>query len=178
MNITCAVRVAKEEVAEEIAWKHASKREHTAAHIIGAQDYYVDLRRCSQVPEGWAGVPGLEEMAISDTVTVLVATIFGAIHCIAWHTLQSSLEQLLWRLASITIIAVPLTMYVVFWIICFASAGRVPIFLTIVIYPGVLMALLYVTARMILVVISLTSLRNLPVSAYQTIEWTTFFPHF
>ena len=39
------------------------------------------------------------------------------------------------------------------------------------------LALIYVAARLALIVISFTSLSMLPVAAYQTVQWTTFVPH-
>ena len=37
--------------------------------------------------------------------------------------------------------------------------------------------ILYIIARAVTLVLSFTSLRGLPLGAYETVHWTTFIPH-
>ena len=112
----------------------------------------------------------------SVSALLLVAMVFGGIHCIAWSfAFPSQTEQLLWRISSIAITGLPL-----------AEAGIVfireqldndDLVWTILEITSVLLALLYPISRILLLVLSLMTLRSLPPSAYQTVQWTTFLPH-
>jgi hypothetical protein len=110
---------------------------------------------------------------------ILVTTVFGGIHCIGWSfDFPSHTEQLLWRISSISITAIPLGIVCISLIAqalmmehgseLFEYLGAILIILPI---------LLYIVSRVLLLVLSLTTLRSLPSSAFQTVEWTTFLPH-
>lgn len=110
-------------------------------------------------------------------VTGLVGVIFGAIHCIAWSSqFPSPMEQVLWRISAITIIGVP---------VCVFLAGLLSLYLPFLPNKhegcgGVLVlisAVLYVIARIMLFFLALISLRSLPAGAFQVINWTTYIPH-
>ncbi|KAF7974348.1 hypothetical protein HWV62_12416 [Athelia sp. TMB] len=177
LNVSCAVRVPEEEVKEEIVLKYDSVWERILAYVIGGQDQYVDLRQCTRVPTFWAADHN-DDALIADVIALLVAMVFGAVHCIAWsYAFQSHLEQQLWRASAIAIIAVPAALalgaVVAAWldVSCGLEFGTVlPIFY-------VPLASMYIAARIILILISFTSLRMLPAGAYQTVQWTTFVPH-
>jgi hypothetical protein len=101
---------------------------------------------------------------------MLVTTIFGGIHCIGWWLdFPSYAEQLLWRISSVTITGIPLGIVVIGTILGHFEH----LFTTLT----VLLTLLYFISRVLLLVVSLTALRSLPSSAFQTVEWTTFLPH-
>lgn len=181
LNISCAVRVPEEEVDEEKVEEYESAWERIGVYVIGNQDRYVDLRKCSRVPTFWAGNCEDKTVGIVDIIALLVAMVFGAVHCIAWYGgFQTPLEQQLWRASAIAIIAVPPALAAVL-------AGAAPIENTLslsseLITIGIVsfyvpLALIYVAARVALIVVSFTSLSMLPVAAYQTVQWTTFVPH-
>ena len=101
---------------------------------------------------------------------VFVTMVFGGIHCIAWSfDFPSRSEQRLWQLSSIAITGIPLV------VACmgFVDENYHKIPWRIFALP----LLLYVFSRVALLVLSLTTLRSLPPSAFQTVEWTTFLPH-
>jgi hypothetical protein len=110
----------------------------------------------------------------------VIATIFGGIHCVAWSfQFPSYMEQLLWRIASLSITCFP--MIAVLWapMIKLIVEEKMPVWLFmllgfIIIIPS---AILYVLSRVALLVIALMSLRSLPPGAYETVHWTTFIPH-
>ncbi|KZP06874.1 hypothetical protein FIBSPDRAFT_763657 [Athelia psychrophila] len=115
---------------------------------------------------------------IADKIALFVAMVFGAVHCMAWYSeFQTHLELQLWRSSAITIIAVPVA-FAVGYIVAVMIDDHVDfdIFLLIgALYTPI--AIIYVAARLILIILSFTSLRALPAGAYQTIQWTTYIPH-
>jgi hypothetical protein len=89
--------------------------------------------------------------------------------CIGWSfAFPSYAEELLWRIASISVTSVPVPLaYVV--LMSMDRPGRFGLTLA-----G---SILYLIGRLILLVLPFMSLRSLPAEAYQTVEWTTFIPH-
>ena len=118
-------------------------------------------------------------------------TLFGAIHCFAWHfVFPSHVEQILWRVAAFIVVSSCLCMFLAVLIIsalddedsdssvvkevhtCIASYLA---FLTFLLsFPS---AFLYPIARICLLVLALTSLRSLPPSAFDTVRWIELIPH-
>jgi hypothetical protein len=101
---------------------------------------------------------------------IFVTMAFGGIHCIAWSFhFPSHTERLLWRISSIAITGIPLV---------YMGIGYIDDKYNNV--PWRVLALLlifYVVVRVVLLVLSLSTLRSLPPSILQTVEWTTFLPH-
>jgi hypothetical protein len=120
------------------------------------------------------------------TILVAAATamIFGAIHCVAWSfQFPSHTEQLLWRIASISISLFPVCLLFQLALEIWLSGlersswlrwvvGTV-LYLVIIVGGGVL----YSLSRIVLLVIAFTSVRSLPAGTYETVHWTTFIPH-
>ena len=109
---------------------------------------------------------------------ILVTIVFGGIHCIAWSfAFPSPTEQLLWRISSIAITGIPLLVAgIFFWFTAVQRRYNNPI-RTILQITLFLLIFFYPISRILLLVLSLTTLRSLPPSAYQTVQWTTFIPH-
>ncbi|KAK7040655.1 hypothetical protein VNI00_009561 [Paramarasmius palmivorus] len=107
-----------------------------------------------------------------------IAALFGAIHCIPWaFQFPTHTEQLLWRVAAVAVAAAPIVMAFLhgyekkLW-------NSIPDWLNnITTAIAFLLAISYAVFRVTLVVLAFMALRNLPSSAYQTIQWTTFIPH-
>ncbi|KAF7979531.1 hypothetical protein HWV62_42116 [Athelia sp. TMB] len=181
LNISCAVRVPEEELEEHNPDEYNSAWGRIGAYIIGTQDQYVDLRQCRRVPTFWAGDRNDDSngFATADAIALFVAMVFGAVHCIAWsHGFQSPLEQQVWRASTITIIAVPPALAAILAVLFLMGDTLSDKLRTIsVVSFYVPLALIYITARLALIVVSFTSLRMLPVAAFQTVQWTTFVPH-
>ncbi|KAF7984874.1 hypothetical protein HWV62_10855 [Athelia sp. TMB] len=184
LNVSCAVRVPEEQVEGIEANQYNSAWEQIGIYVTGLQDDYVDLRQCTRVPTFWAGKPN-DEVMFADIIVLLLAMVFGAVHCIAWFdSSQSHLEQQVWRASAIAIITAPAAL-VLAVCLAFLLAFLLDKVLSvsedlIVIVIGslwVLLASVYAAARLALIVVSFTSLSMLPVAAYQTVQWTTFVPH-
>jgi hypothetical protein len=110
-----------------------------------------------------------------NSLLVIVATVFGGIHCIGWSfDFPSHTEQLLWRISSISITGIPVGIVVIAQMAPDPDRFRLRDLLNIL---TVLLCFLYPISRVLLLVVSLTTLRSLPSSAFQTVQWTTFLPH-
>ena len=146
-------------------------------YIVGNQDENVDLSREDRVPKFWADTTG-KDAAFADLIVVGVGVCFGAIHCIAWvFSFPTHVELLIWRISSAAItsvpVYVPLIVILAFWLENMdfdTTAGTVGYS----IFPA---GMLYIIARAATLVLAFTSLRGLPLGAYETVHWTTFIPH-
>jgi len=141
------------------------------AVIFGEEDDEVELTMEKRVPTFFAGGLGERQRGLAALGAATIAMIFGGIHCIAWSfSFPTLAEKIIWRVSSIAIISVP------FYFLVFFVYGR-PLGLrvgTSFIPPF----LLYLVARLVLLVQAFTTLRSLPSEAFQTVHWTTFIPHF
>jgi len=119
----------------------------------------------------------LDDEPIILALVVCVATVFGAIHCIAWSfhfaTFQ---ERWVWRISTILVLGVPM----------FVSAALIPQFPNntwmnllerfLGLIGGVMM-FLYIISRIVLLVLPFVALRALPPGAYVQLNWVSFLPH-
>ena len=84
----------------------------------------------------------------------------------------------MWRVSSVAITALPifisLTVFLSIWLIntYFHKLG-----ITIIYFGPLSGGILYIIARVVTLVLALTSLRDLPPGAYETVHWTTLIPH-
>jgi hypothetical protein len=134
----------------------------------------VDLLREKRVPTFYAGTIVMDDTGNSlMTAEILIAMVFGGIHCIAWSfSFPTHVEQVLWRASSITIISVPFS-FVVLGVVL--DLLRLPNFLALFLF--FFLPLIYIFSRLALLILSLISLRSLPASAFYTVRWTTLIPH-
>ncbi|KAG2063010.1 hypothetical protein BDR04DRAFT_1111861 [Suillus decipiens] len=121
---------------------------------------------------GSASLENSDQMALL-LAGLLIAAVFGGIHCMAWffafHTYQ---EQMLWRASAIVIICTPwLIVLTLALLICLDSP------LTVLKLVPALYSVFYIPARAVLLVLMFTTLRNLPPGAYKAVLWTTLVPH-
>ncbi|KAF9480148.1 hypothetical protein BDN70DRAFT_782905, partial [Pholiota conissans] len=111
-------------------------------------------------------------------LSAIIATAFGLIHFLAWATAFSSfIEKVLWRVTTVFITVEPVVFMMtntswepaIFkqW----PSVDRVVTGLAMFGMP------LYIVARLVLLLLAFSSLRDLPPTAYETIEWTGIIPH-
>lgn len=178
LNVGCAVRVPTKEVRNEATDVYKSIWDRVFGYVMGLQDLAVDLSECKRVPTFWAGDNEVDNAGMADVLALLVATIFGAVHCIAWHfAFQSHLEQQLWRYSAIAIIVTPAALIVAFIVtgLCYSFLCLSNTAITGISYLPI--AIIYIVARFLLVVLSFTTLTHLPLDAYKAIAWTAFIPH-
>ncbi|KZP11765.1 hypothetical protein FIBSPDRAFT_937359 [Athelia psychrophila] len=176
LNVRCPIRVkGNENIVKNVQpFKWTSR--NIIYYVIGEQDYIFRLSCEERVPTFWSSCNSFHGNLplYADIIALTVAMVFGAVHCAAWSYVFPSLaEQCMWRVCAIAITAIPLPMAVAFAVSdpFSATPAHAAVFFM------ALGALLYISARGILVVLSFTTLRHLEPSAFQTVQWTTWIPH-
>lgn len=114
-------------------------------------------------------------------LSALSGAFFGMIHCLAWNAkFPSYIEQTLWRtfssIATGSCICIMVPAFVSIIIQFHHQSAYTTPFSSVeklYIVPGICFAL----SRLSLLVVSIVGLRDLPSSAYKTVEWLEFFPH-
>ncbi|KAF7983190.1 hypothetical protein HWV62_23444 [Athelia sp. TMB] len=107
---------------------------------------------------------------------LFIGLIFGALHFIAWSaSFPSHSQHVMWRVCCIVLICVPAMVPAILFLLSVPKkkAGKKASLLI----AGIL-ALVYFLARLSTMVLSLITLGNLPLSAVQTVQWTSFIPHY
>ncbi|KAG1732859.1 uncharacterized protein EDB91DRAFT_1057787 [Suillus paluster] len=131
-----------------------------------------------QVPTCDSGNVKLErqESNVLTLVGLFMGTIFGGIHCTAWfYPFPTYQEQVLWRVSAIYITFTQWFHLLVYLLFIPKTEKKKTLRLSfIVMFPGIL---LYVTARVIIFTLMLTTLRNLRPGAFETVSWAYLLPH-
>jgi len=111
---------------------------------------------------------------LSYCLSAVITGIFGACHLIGWDFLYPSpVEQLLWRIFSISCVVIPLLLLflgLTFEYFNFPSS----LVDNYLVNP---LVSLYALARAYLLVAIFTSLRSVPAGVYETVNWSLYFPH-
>ncbi|KAG1880137.1 hypothetical protein F4604DRAFT_520054 [Suillus subluteus] len=104
--------------------------------------------------------------------------VFGGIHCLGWNYLfQTYTQHMLWRAASLGIAGAPILLFLDLeygiWL------GRnVREYRYFIITFATISSVIYITARVTLILLMILSFRSLPLGVYYTVVWTQFIPHF
>lgn len=132
----------------------------------------------TQVTTFYAGELTKAEGLLPGLAGVVIAIIFGSIHCIAWSfKFPTYTEKLLWRISSLTITCLPVVTLVV-GIVAALVSTRVQE--DTIFKPGVpvrIFLVTYIIGRLVLLLLPFMSLRSLPPEAYQSVQWTSLIPH-
>jgi hypothetical protein len=179
LNVTCPIRIVLKE-GHNAPEPRSPKRilledrfDRMLSLIEPGRDDEVDLLQEKRVPTFYAGKIDVASKSYLTLILaeILIAMVFGGIHCIAWSfSFPTHVEQILWRASSIAIISIPflLVVDVVFWLFDLKTVAGLIVTLSSIIYPF---------ARLVLLILSFISLRSLPASAFYNVRWTTFIPH-
>ncbi|KZP34107.1 hypothetical protein FIBSPDRAFT_1035948 [Athelia psychrophila] len=142
--------------------------------VMGSQDDDANFSKLRQVPAFYAGKPTEWESIVADAIALAFAMVFGAVHCVAWaFAFPSHAEMLIWRIASIALVGVPaiFIFLIVLWACELKMAIKSLLILSLIGIP------FYLLARVMLLVLAFTTLRSLPLAAFETVHWITFIPH-
>ena len=106
---------------------------------------------------------------------VLCPTLFGAIHVASWNIqLPSDVELWMWRVSSIYCLAVGIALTVVFPLMVGDQRSWVEDALEALCY---VLLTAYIIVRIYMIVKVFLSLRALPRSALESVQWSSFIPH-
>ncbi|KAG1834327.1 hypothetical protein DFJ58DRAFT_670644, partial [Suillus subalutaceus] len=111
---------------------------------------------------------------VLNLAALLIATVFGGIHCVAWlFAFPTYEEQVLWRMSAVAITFTPWLCFLV------SLTGKLVKRVTVLVFGLIVVTsvILYITARAVLLVLMFTTLRNLPPDAYKAVSWTSLVPH-
>jgi len=107
-----------------------------------------------------------------------MATFFGGIHCVAWfYNFPTYQEQVLWCTSAIITMCIPCLSFVVAFALLrsrIEQRGSESVKFTMFLRACLV---LYVTARILLLTLMFTTLRDLPSNAYKVVSWTSLLPH-
>ena len=109
-------------------------------------------------------------------VTIIIALLFGGIHCAGWNfPFPSHAELIIWRVSSLIILIAPCTpVLAMVEIVVDAPYTPMTPVTSFVIGFGMV---IYVLARLTLFVEAFIALRHLPPRAYGVVEWTALLLH-
>ncbi|KAG2367611.1 hypothetical protein BDR07DRAFT_1326365 [Suillus spraguei] len=102
--------------------------------------------------------------------------IYGSLHLLGWNCMfQGYTELMIWRVASIVTMAASVPFLLIFgWVILMNFDPDS----WLVRFPVAITLFVYITARITLFVLMLLSFQSRYPGIYETIPWTTYFPHF
>ncbi|THU93812.1 hypothetical protein K435DRAFT_757137 [Dendrothele bispora CBS 962.96] len=106
--------------------------------------------------------------------------VIGGIHCVPWNsTFSTYTEQLLWRVSAVTVTAFPLVWFSLVGVLTYdTSRTAIELIRAVIRFIAIIfLPLMYICARITLIIIAFTELRALPPSAHQTVDWARFIPH-
>ncbi|KAJ6565615.1 hypothetical protein DFH09DRAFT_1157669 [Mycena vulgaris] len=143
-----------------------------------ATGYYSDYNPMvsTSVPSFWA-----MEWTVDDgtrrafAMECFVGSIFGTIHCAAWHTdFPSTDEMLMWRVCSLMVTVIPMLL-----------AGLLILGMTLEndmiqkIFGAIFAAVapIYIIIRLFLIILPFITLHKLPPGAFADVNWSVYVPH-
>ena len=152
---------------------------------------FADLWGCKTLGDKTLRVPTFysprddddDNHSVAFIFAMCVATIFGAIHCIPWSFHFATLrEQWVWRISAILLSSIPISI-VPFGtlMIPLQKKKNKPIWMKLCkAFLALIMTvtpLLYIFARITLLILPFAALRALTPGAYVQINWISFLPH-
>ncbi|KAJ7331324.1 hypothetical protein DFH08DRAFT_881379 [Mycena albidolilacea] len=161
------------------------------AYTLGFASHPEHVQSSTTVPTFWScplDSPKYTIQAPSFRITTLVGTIFGAIHCAAWNShFPTTSEMWMWRSCALLIAAIPAVLSLQIFLILALHGPQSAMRTYMTPFKVKMVSLLqwmertgipiYISARLVLIVLTLTGLRFLPPSAFVDISWSMYLPH-
>ncbi|TFK59041.1 hypothetical protein BDN72DRAFT_781294, partial [Pluteus cervinus] len=136
-----------------------------------------DMFTCEKIEKDARHVPmfygywaSMEDLLRIRLMSCLIGMIFAGIHFIAWNShFPTHVELLLWRFSSLVVLIVPFLVGLVGILVALLMAIRWVLY--------TLGPILYILARLSLILQALISLRDLQSPVFQSVTWTSYIPH-
>ena len=147
----------------------------------GGYDDDVIEKGAKGVPTFHVGTLTNGEVMVAMFTAMLISTVFGGLHCVAWSfEFPSYIERLLWRIASIVITSAPLIVFTCAIVYMHYSNHRASdffgpdwLFITLAITLFTTAAVYIISCVMLLV----TTIHVFAITSCRTVQWTTFILH-
>ncbi|KAJ7865614.1 hypothetical protein B0H14DRAFT_3442866 [Mycena olivaceomarginata] len=153
------------------------------AHAGPPSQHNYDPLSSTSVPSFWSPLVD-NDLLIGSAIAALAGTVFGAIHCAAWNNdFLTAAEMWIWKSCSVGIAANPVVGFLAIRLsfqINETAFEKTKLGEAITIITGIVIwvvLLIYILARLILIVLPLTALRSFPPSAFVDVNWGTYIPH-
>jgi hypothetical protein len=185
LQLTTTAFVFASVVSYALMW-HAPFDVHTRIIISMTQEQYNDLLayrnrgfkeegdRRDEASSGitsWLASSSNQELITWSAMAVL-AVVFGGIHCAAWNFyFPSHVTRTMWRVCSVIITAAAPINCIIYILV--NKTGEPPFLQAL----WFIAAATYVSARLILVILTFLCLRSLPPLYHQGIRWIAYIPH-
>ncbi|KAJ7903327.1 hypothetical protein B0H14DRAFT_3122723 [Mycena olivaceomarginata] len=140
----------------------------------GSADDNYDPLSSSSVPSFWASHPDKNktEVIFGFLFECLVGTVFGAIHCAAWNAGFPTAEEMwIWRSCLLSVTAIPILALASSWLIHIDFLADLGAMLVL------FLPLIYVLARIPLLLLPFIALRSLPPAVLTDVNWSVYIPH-
>jgi len=107
-----------------------------------------------------------------------VAYAFGGIHCVAWSFhFPSPQERLAWRISALSVFLLIYTAAGISYIGFIVPPRLGKYFGALMVPMAIAYIIVYLIARITLVILACITLRALPPAAFVEVQWSSFFPH-
>lgn len=165
MLFTKAVPYTISDIAMGVSSSFPAEATHVPTFYVPGHRYYVPL--------------------IHGSFLMILAAIFGAIHCAGWNfPFQTSTQQILWRVASLAIAVIPVASPSLSAIVSYTFNRRAAVFRgqfadhdRAAGFAFGAMMVGYVSARALLLGLAIRLLSHQPPGSFVAVDWTKFYPH-
>lgn len=145
------------------------------------RDGDIRMLQFDRVPNDSSLLKGGWRSAIDIFGLIIGSSVFGGIHCAAWNFKfpPGGFEQTLWRAASSIMAGIIPGFLVIYSVVILIVLYFGPSLLDDTLTPTMhCITIIYILARLCILVETFASLRHLPVEAYHVVTWARYIPNF
>ena len=160
------------EIPDEEIPELGTAKENTEEQQVCVRHTDSEMRRRACIEAAGKEVRGWVEDNVPETLLLLFACGFGAMHCLAWNSpFPTPAKKLAWRICSVATTALPAFLGAFLYLI----PKRL---LDLTTKPVLLLFVFYLIERIVTMVLAFMALRALPADTYRTVDWNIYLPHF